>query len=391
MMGEIYNRALGVFVWLGRSEESSGEALQVLTQIENETLQLRGRSHHGYSDNPERTEAMDREIFCTVQIKWFPDGVVQFDLRSTQEVLQRSWFRRVWVLQEAALNGNVTCYCGKDSITKHVLWAGARTITALANEILESVAGTNFISRRTLSLVRTSQKRSTLETLLTATTMNLGEWAYEASDPRDRIFAILGLSSDSSALNVYPNYEDSCENIYLQVAEAILASSDTLDILYAISGPQRVKAVPSWTPDWSFPIPSAFGLRKLGRFSASGPLSHSSPTFLTDQMGNRLLSLTGFRVDTVEVVMDYQWDPQWEICFNHSSPVVAFIQTLHKFGRRQQMVYAWEEERTDALWKTPIADCDATFSVTRKHRPPASLRTKDSFDAFMGVHHGDIE
>lgn len=404
MMAEIFERASEVFVWLGPSEDGSKEALEVLRQIGNEALQLHGQYQHmnRHADNIDDKKAVGSNTFDTIRRKWFPDGVPSFDLGLTQKVLQRSWFRRVWVLQEAALNENVTFYCGKQSISKHVLWAGARTIIALTNEISahsrasitdlpvwQTLAGTNFISRRTLHFVTSGEKKFPLGTLLTDITTNLGEWAYEATDPRDRIFAILGFSSDSTALNVRPDYEKTCKDVYTEVAEAILTQASNLDILYAVSGPKNMKAMPSWVPDWSVPVQSTFGLRQLRRYSASGPLSRSFPAFRSDKFGNRLLILSGYRFDTVDIIMQWQWDPRWDVRFDLDSPVLGFIQCLQNFGQSQKIAYHSEEEKNEALWRTPIADCDSVFSVVQGSRPPASLRMKESFEAFIGITRGD--
>jgi Heterokaryon incompatibility protein (HET) len=406
MMAEIYKRASEVLVWLGPSEDGSKEALEVFKRIGNEALLLHGKRQHtdGDANNHNRKEPADKDMFDAIRSKWFPDGVPSFDLRLTQKVLQRSWFRRVWVLQEAALNENVTFYCGKQSISKRVLWAGARTIIALTNEISthsrasindlpvwQTLSGTNFITRRTLHLVKSARKKLPLETLLTEITTNLGEWPYEATDPRDRVFAILGLSSDSTALNIRSDYKKTCKVVYTEVAESILTQSRTLDILYAVSGPKNVKPMPSWVPDWSVPIQSTFGPRQLGRFSASGPLSRSFPTFRSDKFGNRLLVLSGYKVDTIDAIMHWQWDPRWDVGFDLNSPILGFIRSLQNFGRKQRAAYSSEEERQEALWRTPIADCDAAFNIMQGSRPPASLHMKESFEAFIGITQGDPE
>lgn len=391
MMAKIFQSAIRVVVWLGNSDEESEEGLCVLGELGREALRLQ-RRHHECMFDLKNTDVTDRSILAAIWADWYPKRMSNINFRSTQKILQRPWFRRVWVLQEAALNENVTFYCGKESIPKYILWAGARMVVALMNKVAsleratfgDSVAQTDFISRRTLDFITRSEKRLPLVTLLAETSLNLGKWAYESTDPRDRVFAILGFSSDSTTLNISPDYESTCKSLYMRVAEAVLANTDTLDILYVVSGTKNVKSMPSWVPDWSIPIASTFGPRQLGRFSASGSLSQSSPTFLSDRFGNRLLILTGYRVDTVGIIMDCQWDSHWKLCFDPSSPVSAFVQSIRSFGHGQKTAYLSEEERDDALWRTPIADCDAAFDVIGKFRPPASSRMKDSFEAFIG-------
>jgi hypothetical protein len=94
------------------------------------------------------------------------------------------------------------------------------------------------------------------------------------------------------------------------------------------------------------------------------------------------------RFDTVDTIMQWQWDPRWDVCFDHDSPVLAFTQSLRRFGQRQETAYSSEAARYDALWKTPIADCDAIFSVAENIRPPASALMQESFEAFIGTTQG---
>jgi hypothetical protein len=177
IMAEIFNRASEVLVWLGPSEVGSEEALGFLRQIGNEALQLYGReqNNNDQANTPDGKKVVDRDVFDALRTRWFPDGVPNFDLESTQRVLQRPWFRRVWILQEAALNENVTFYCGNQSISKHVFRTGAHMIIGLANEtfahsrlissdlpVWQTLAGTNFISRRTLYFVASAKRKKFL-------------------------------------------------------------------------------------------------------------------------------------------------------------------------------------------------------------------------------------
>ncbi|KAH6962371.1 heterokaryon incompatibility protein-domain-containing protein [Ilyonectria sp. MPI-CAGE-AT-0026] len=406
MMAEIFMRASMVLVWLGPEEGGAEEGVETLRKMGTEALQTHGHLQQmpRDPDNPVSGRNAEDRVLELMEPRWFPDGVPCFDPRSIQVVLERPWFRRVWVLQEAAVNTNVAFHCGRQTISKHVLWAGVRCAKLLANKIsnrsraggcdagdpsiLQAEAGVGFLSRRTLELVTARKRKLPLQALLCDITMNLGEWAYEATDPRDRVFAILGFSCDADVLNIRPDYAKTCATIYTDVAEAVLARSGTLDILYAVSRPRNVKAMPSWVPDWSVPVPSTFGPRIIGRFSAAGPMSRSRTAFRSDQFHNRLLVLSGYRVDTVEVVVPYQVDPRWEDASDNEDRMSLFTDSLRDLGSREQTAYLSEEARYDALWRTPIADCDAVIDTKLKMRPAASEWMKKSFEAFVGTAHG---
>lgn len=404
LMAKIFRNAGRVLVWLGKSQDSSDDALDTLSRMGHEAQQLLAEHQHrgGRASLIDWTQPGIKGVLDVMRTRWFSGSINHSGFTAIERLFLRPWFRRVWVLQEAALNTNVTFVCGTKAVHKDSLCLGVSILLVLAIELCTSnpsvardtplwgtLSGANFIFRRTMHLVASDKKEFRLETLLLDTATNLGEWAYESTDPRDRIFALLGLSSDSGALGVSADYSRECKTVYLEVAEKLLSQSRTLDIMYAVIGQKRVKGMPSWVPDWSTSKPATFGLRPLRRFSASGPLSPSSPEFTTDEFGNRLLALSGCKFDTVKTVMPLQWDPRWCSNFYQETRADEFIQSLRSFGISNGTASDSVHDVTDALWKTPIADCDAFFHPSRGARPAASAAMKASFDAFIGIRKGD--
>lgn len=404
LMANIFRSASRVLVWLGRSQDNSDDALDTLSRMGYEAQQLLAAHQHqgGRVSLIDWTQPGIKGVLDVMRTRWFSGSINHSSFTAIECLFLRPWFRRVWVLQEAALNKDVTFVCGTKAVNKESLCLGVSILLVLAIELCTSnpsvardtplwgtLSGANFIFRRTMNLVASDKKEFRLETLLLHTATNLGEWAYESTDPRDRIFALLGLSSDSAALGVSADYSRECKTVYLEVAEKLLSQSRTLDIMYAVIGQKRVKYMPSWVPDWSTSKPATFGLRPLRRFSASGPLSTSFPEFTTDESGNRLLALSGCKFDTVKTVMPLQWDPQWCSNFYHETRAGEFIHSLRNFGISNGTASDSVHDVTDALWKTPIADCDAFFHPSRGARPAASAAMKASFDAFVGIRQGD--
>jgi hypothetical protein len=85
----------------------------------------------------------------------------------------------------------------------------------------------------------------------------------EATNPKDRIWALLGIASDQEVLGITLSYADevSCSLTYCDATKAII-SAGHVDIL-AFS--QWVKSVPgdpimpSWAPDWRMEVKQPFG------------------------------------------------------------------------------------------------------------------------------------
>ncbi|EFY85281.1 Ankyrin and HET domain protein [Metarhizium acridum CQMa 102] len=181
--------------------------------------------------------------------------------------------------------------------------------------------------------------------------MNLGEWANKAMDPRDRIFAVLSFASDSNELRILPAYTTSCAHVYLQAATEILSRSLTLDIFYAVSSSKNVQGLPSWVPDWSSPNASTFGPRRIGKACAAGILNSSI-------LGGICL-------------LSAATATHWTSCG-----------TCKLLEEATGNACCSEGECLEALWKTPIADCDAYPKPGSTVRPSAS-ETMKRFEALL--------
>ncbi|ENI07891.1 hypothetical protein COCC4DRAFT_37671 [Bipolaris maydis ATCC 48331] len=84
-----------------------------------------------------------------------------------------------------------------------------------------------------------------------------GQEPLEATDPRDKIFALLGLVNDKDsleALGVFPDYTRSKEEVYTTTMTAMLRKGH-ISLLSICCGIKRPNGLPSWVPDWSKPDP----------------------------------------------------------------------------------------------------------------------------------------
>ena len=80
---------------------------------------------------------------------------------------------------------------------------------------------------------------------------------WEATDPRDKIYALMGLSTtDMDMFDFHPDYTRSPEETYRQFARAVLRSYPRLDFFISPRGDPHSKSasslkLKSWIPDWS--------------------------------------------------------------------------------------------------------------------------------------------
>ena len=152
----------------------------------------------------------------------------------------------MWVLQEVALADCALAICG----SKCVPWACFPAWWARNAATIEDPSG----APGTLSYDPIAIKRSSLLQQLHDTRLN------HATDPRDKVYALIGLLSPEDKSNVLVDYSESVASVYNRTAIAIMRRERSLRALSAVqpvdpeqcrlNGPQ-LDEMPSWVPDWS--------------------------------------------------------------------------------------------------------------------------------------------
>lgn len=149
----------------------------------------------------------------------------------------------------------------------------------------------------------------------------------DATDPKDKVFALIGLARDKDVFDSLIDYQLSVQSVYLAIAEAYLSNGDLRVLnLAGDSAFNIVPHLPSWIPDWSrecrqwgpmltymfrktFDEPNelkfvgqggnAFNLAFSGRPYGAGGESLACPAIIE---GGKILNLQGVVVDEVEAV-----------------------------------------------------------------------------------------
>jgi hypothetical protein len=75
-----------------------------------------------------------------------------------------------------------------------------------------------------------------------------------ATDPRDKIFSLFGLLHDYYEASLLANYNLTLTQVYVAVAAFCLLVDRDLQILAATRRPSVSQELPSWVPDWRFPV-----------------------------------------------------------------------------------------------------------------------------------------
>ena len=307
-MAEIYRRADGVFIWLGKEGDESNMGMEFVEHIpkleQQGMLSVKGSSAQQWS------------AFISL--------------------MKREWFSRRWVVQELALaKKNAYLACGD----RFVNWeqfvvaveffiASFDTITALYNEkstdfkqkLLSlgdvQASGAGKMISVTNEYVRSSGERlRTLEALVSELTM------FEVGDPRDTVYALMALAGDipndstrpariwHSEVTLRATFEADYTKSILQVFKDFVAfcvvGSESLDILCRKWAPhrrlkrltvtERVKFRGRRPPTEEILLPSWIGLLKESAFGTprAGPQTRVAGNSFVNTPNNKWYNASG--------------------------------------------------------------------------------------------------
>jgi hypothetical protein len=202
-MQAIYRKATMVAVWLGRDANGSDNVMRSLAA---------------------------------------PNGPQIVSLPQLQCFLERSYWQRTWIVQEIVSATRLAVFCGA-----HILDWG------LLDHQLENLKELNDLDAYQLQFLSTLCElrkarfnRQPIHFLeLFRRTRNLS-----ATDRRDKIFAILGLSFDGSDFVPEPNYRLDEHELCLSVTTTAIEVQASLDLILLAPRKPEDSNLPSWCPDY---------------------------------------------------------------------------------------------------------------------------------------------
>lgn len=258
MMGHVYENADSVWVFIGDSEEIQF-GMQLIQEFERSEQQF-GRETHQNSDpivSPPSSlaESMTIQAIRDVAIKI---GEAQYRLpdlvRAFSHVFKQPWFTRIWVLQEVfRAQGPVYVYSGMSHFVnfRAILLGNDKIFSAATSDEVfhESNNGSLPTAWRMLSSIsRWHNKTSEPASAKTKCLILLFRATYksfEATDPRDKLFALLGLAkkkrqitSSSSHLTIPArlaiDYTKSTSKVFCDLTLWCIEHHRNLDVLSVV-------------------------------------------------------------------------------------------------------------------------------------------------------------
>lgn len=216
-------------------------------------------------------------------------------------VLQCKWWQRVWVVQELVMStGDPILQSGDVSL----LWTDfVKFFETMLSPLLEEWRSGALDGSRwdvleseiaSLSLLRKwSPQQRQWAHLVHLTSRCL------ATDPRDRIFALHGLTSAHAQTLWRPDYRQDIVSVYTGFMEHMIQSHMGLDFMCYRKPRARVD-LPSWVPDFS----SSCWYADTDRFEQTKTRADAGIAQETNfSSDSRTLTISGFRFDVIEDVV----------------------------------------------------------------------------------------
>ncbi|KAH7138683.1 heterokaryon incompatibility protein-domain-containing protein, partial [Dendryphion nanum] len=196
-MGSIYREAERVIIWLGEATYDTDYIMHHMKQLEEE-----GIKHASNDQNISDKQWVNIWLAIVQCLRADQKDLLVEGLRL---LLRRNWFKRVWIIQETANARVAEIVCGGKSVSASI-FALMPSLLEIAPDphcqpILDIMPGP----------LRNSSwwaKKPDLYTMLVKFCKS------EATDPRDNIYALLGISSDACDNNLLKaNYEKNLQDI----------------------------------------------------------------------------------------------------------------------------------------------------------------------------------
>lgn len=372
--------------WLGPAEEQSDEVIDFLGGFGEESHRLRifdldllNQAHWSRDEKGKEKLVLPKGPLEDLVLK--VRQVFNRD-RGLKQLTSRPWWSRIWVKQELYVSTDVSFACGMRRISYDHLSSALMLLNIcmavtkfddMDPDVVLKLDVTTITSSpeaiRMLGGRRSFQKDGRVplaQLLISSSVVEDSRLRTYAADGRDRIYSILGLSTNAEELGITTDYSKSCREVYIDVANALLRHGD-LEILTMCRSRGEVSGLPSWVPDWTAPILVPWmGMPRDKLFAASGDSQHSFiPSTRRDTV-----TLKGVRVDTIVDCGNPRIGEPHTIRENFTvENLLKEFNELERFVLRGSTIAS--ENRANAVWRIPIADREVSRSGSQSHRATA--------------------
>lgn len=348
-MREIYSQAEKVHVLLGEIIPEDLQWFYDFRQLPMRAVALMDQ------EAPEK-----KRIFETISSREWNETAFSKSNKFLEDILQRPYFSRVWILQELS--------CAK---VAEVLFANAAGMEwpqfmqyLMASDASRKVYGSSITAElpKVMRLQgETDPRKLGLLRLLLETRQ------ADATDIKDKVYALLGIAADAAIVSVPISYAIPSAAVFTTTAQRLIESSRSLEVLSAVCESSAMEDLPSWVPDFSLKPQRSNITRNARSGDNAGSAACSglqfSGSFLTTEE-TLFLRCNGKLIGKVlSPSTPYQspqnptaW-PQWAM-MTHS---LTFMRALRGHTGSQQLLTMtlsqklWKDNMLDTLARTMVA------------------------------------
>ncbi|KAK0642120.1 heterokaryon incompatibility protein-domain-containing protein [Cercophora newfieldiana] len=267
IMDRIYSSAAYVIIWLGEEDKHVDTALITISKIKSALREFVESDLVPYREHEPEEYARNSVPYIS-QEEW----------DSLAALLLRQWFRRVWVIQEAVLASPSVLYCGTKRLywsdLEHVVFPLRRRAEALGNEPSSRyVPLGKILTGVEMYFTFMAALRTGRETLrpdregdgtgkpdreyFTLKNLIVSGFPFQATDPRDKVYALLPMASlgppGAVKTMMKADYELPAARCYARFMKLLIEEKNSLWSLNLVHGQdvKRIPDLPSWVPDFS--------------------------------------------------------------------------------------------------------------------------------------------
>ncbi|KAK3347572.1 heterokaryon incompatibility protein-domain-containing protein, partial [Neurospora tetraspora] len=205
-MAKIYAKASRVIVWLGEEAAGSNQALEEIRIV------------------AERDQTLE-EIRIAAELSTRRSD----NKAEILTLLQRPWFQRIWVLQEVAAARHILIKCGSAEIDGFAFCSGLNVLNLfneLPADLRARILSVTYLIRGAIFRPKYATSQLDNFSLNIRPLGNLIEMYHtrEATDRRDKVYALLGMSSDNpTAAGLFADYKIQWAQLFNKLIHFLLS------------------------------------------------------------------------------------------------------------------------------------------------------------------------
>jgi hypothetical protein len=379
LMSYIYQGASKVLVFLG-GEEADGQvafdfikSIPLSDHIDGGCLRRQGSSLEQSAAVP-----------CTGKFK------------AVLRLFTRPWWLRTWVIQEVILSRDVDMLCGKAKLCwKQLSKAHVKLYSHLAEHYgcqatlcPECLRGFSLFMYRMASFAF-CQAALNVENGVDMLELLMRYRASKATDPRDRIYGLLGLTHERQAKRFVIDYDGTIEELYRKTVIDDIELIGTLrSISFTSENSESSLDLPTWVPDWSSDVKDELAgfnrFRMYDLFNASNSILSNGPALV---IHNHILAVLGIQFDKILQISPKMPTPTKESPIAPVLTCLAFLPDSHYLDSP----YISGFTVRDAFWRTLTSDASIeqseeqseVWSTFQRATPPQGKKFWDTVAHFQ--------